>query len=267
MREGKIFRSLLWPASTPQCASLILPLHPSLAPSTQGFSDFLGQLFQPYTTPSLETPQYEVLKRTKDYQIRRYQPYLVVESPMDEQASSSAQVNPAGPGTMAFQALAGFIFGRNQRGEGRWWLVRSEQCAAGTFNRMQPCQFLPRASQCISCCCCCCCFLATGEKMQMTTPVYSDTQGKMQFVIGPSAHKVRRLRVPQAWLWCHGWQQVVGGANLPRSSWPCKLGCGLCLNGQVLIASSPMCRSASQHVFLMHCLPVLFRNRQPCQRH
>lgn len=96
-----------------------------LAPAPQGFSDFLGQLFQPYTTPSLETPEYEVLKRTKDYQIRRYQPYLVVESPMDEQAtSSSTPLNPAGPGTKAFQALAGFIFGRNQRGGKR----RGEGC-------------------------------------------------------------------------------------------------------------------------------------------
>ena len=29
------------------------------------------------------------------------------------------------------------------------------------------------------------------QKMEMTTPVFTDTRGSMQFVIGPKAHKVR----------------------------------------------------------------------------
>lgn len=33
-------------------------------------------------TPDLETPQYTVLRVTKDYEIRRYEPFVVAEAPM-----------------------------------------------------------------------------------------------------------------------------------------------------------------------------------------
>jgi hypothetical protein len=32
--------------------------------------------------PDLETPQYTVLRVTKDYEIRRYEPFVVAEAPM-----------------------------------------------------------------------------------------------------------------------------------------------------------------------------------------
>jgi len=33
-------------------------------------------------TPDLETPQYTVLKVTRDYEVRSYQPFVVAEAPM-----------------------------------------------------------------------------------------------------------------------------------------------------------------------------------------
>jgi len=40
------------------------------------------QVLDVQLTPELETPDYAVLKATKDYKIRRYKPYLVAEVPM-----------------------------------------------------------------------------------------------------------------------------------------------------------------------------------------
>lgn len=67
----------------------------------------------------------------------RYEPFLVAETVM-EQASQGAPVSAVGSGRSAFNALAGYIFGKNER----------------------------------------------EERMKMTTPVFSDSQGRMQFVIG-----------------------------------------------------------------------------------
>lgn len=88
-------------------------------------------------TPSLETPAYTILKRTAGYQIRRYEPFLVAQAPLDvaaaiarnaggstaastsgaavtdgaaasiSAASGRPQFDPAGPGMNAFNALAG----------------------------------------------------------------------------------------------------------------------------------------------------------------
>jgi hypothetical protein len=98
----------------------------------------------------METPAYTLLKRTRDYEVRRYAPFLVAECAMGDgpatgatsTTGSSEQVNPAGSGTAAFRQLAAYIFGSGN---------------------------------------------AEARVMKMTTPVYSDTSGRMQFVIGPSA--------------------------------------------------------------------------------
>lgn len=57
-------------------------------------------------TPDLETPQYTVLLRTADYEIRQYKPFLVAETPMSKSSGVSA-----GEG---FNELAGYIFGGNK---------------------------------------------------------------------------------------------------------------------------------------------------------
>ncbi len=91
-------------------------------------------------------------RRTAKYQVRRYEPFLVAEAPLDDAPTSSStssdntrSVDPAGAGRKAFGALAAYIFGKGN---------------------------------------------AAGEAMKMTTPVFSTTDGRMQFVIGQSAHKV-----------------------------------------------------------------------------
>jgi hypothetical protein len=103
-------------------------------------------------------------RRAAGYQVRRYQPFLVVEAPLDWSSSSSGSdsssdssgssssnsgssgrsVNPASAGVQAFRALVGYISGSN----------------------------------------------AASKKFAMTTPVLTSSSGKMQFMIDPSAAKV-----------------------------------------------------------------------------
>ncbi|KAG2497077.1 hypothetical protein HYH03_005072 [Edaphochlamys debaryana] len=117
--------------------------------SVEGFVDFFKQLLSFYTTPKIETPEYTILRRALDYEVRRYEPYVVAETAMDAAGqlnrevlkAGQVQVNPAGPGQRAFGSLAKYIFGDN----------------------------------------------AARTKMAMTTPVFSDTAGSMRFVIGQSA--------------------------------------------------------------------------------
>ncbi|GLC36581.1 hypothetical protein PLESTF_001275600 [Pleodorina starrii] len=139
--SGKIFRHIdTWDSITNQDFF-----------SVEGFLDFFKQLLSFHTTPALETPEYVVLRRARDYEVRQYEPYIVAETVMDAAAalnrevlrSGQVAVNPAGPGNKAFNSLARYIFGDN-RGAAR---------------------------------------------MAMTTPVLSDTTGTMRFVIGPSAVK------------------------------------------------------------------------------
>jgi hypothetical protein len=58
--------------------------------------------------------------------VRQYKPYIVAETIMDAvgrlnpttlQQNKQLEVNPAGPGMKAFNSLAGYIFGGNQRRE------------------------------------------------------------------------------------------------------------------------------------------------------
>ena len=59
------------------------------------------------TTPDLEQPRYTVLRKAAEYEIRKYEGYMVAETGMP------AGSNPAaGDG---FNDLAGYIFGGNDR--------------------------------------------------------------------------------------------------------------------------------------------------------
>ncbi|EFJ10142.1 hypothetical protein SELMODRAFT_229405 [Selaginella moellendorffii] len=73
--------------------------------SFEAVMDVLKQM-RPFKTPGLETPKYTALKRTKYYEIRKYDAFLVVETTTDGLASSSG-----------FNSVAGYIFGKNQREE------------------------------------------------------------------------------------------------------------------------------------------------------
>ncbi|KAK9824687.1 hypothetical protein WJX72_012392 [[Myrmecia] bisecta] len=75
--------------------------------SVEGVAHVVQQLTSLQTTPSLDTPPYTVLKKTREYEIRKYKPYLVAETDM-----------PSGSGPAAgdgFNTLAGYIFGGNDK--------------------------------------------------------------------------------------------------------------------------------------------------------
>lgn len=76
--------------------------------SMEGLRDLVKQASNLQQTPELETPKYTTLKRLADYEVRRYESYLVCET-----GTSSKDVT-TGDG---FNTLAGFIFGGNEREE------------------------------------------------------------------------------------------------------------------------------------------------------
>ena len=54
-----------------------------------------------------EEPRYDVVRSTADYEIRRYEPYIVAETNVSGEFG--------GAGSEAFGILAGYIFGKNRR--------------------------------------------------------------------------------------------------------------------------------------------------------
>ncbi|TQD83680.1 hypothetical protein C1H46_030755 [Malus baccata] len=61
-----------------------------------------------YKTPDLETPKYDILKRTANYEVRKYAPYVVVEGSVDKLSGS------AGFGDVPGEA---YIFEKNSKME------------------------------------------------------------------------------------------------------------------------------------------------------
>lgn len=73
--------------------------------SLEGLIDLLKQL-RYYKTPDLGTPKYKLLKRTNAYEIREYEPFVVVETAGDRLT-----------GSKGFKDVAGYIFGDNSNAE------------------------------------------------------------------------------------------------------------------------------------------------------
>ena len=73
----------------------------------EGVAHVIKQLTDLQQTPNLDSPQYIVLKKTKEYEVRQYSPYLVAETSMP------TGTRPAGGD--GFNNLAGYIFGDNSR--------------------------------------------------------------------------------------------------------------------------------------------------------
>uniref|UniRef100_A0A7C9DBW1 SOUL heme-binding protein n=1 Tax=Opuntia streptacantha TaxID=393608 RepID=A0A7C9DBW1_OPUST len=73
--------------------------------SLEGLWDVIRQL-RIYKTPDLETPKYVILKRTADYEVRSYVPFIVVETQGDMLSGSAG-----------FNTIAGYIFGKNSKEE------------------------------------------------------------------------------------------------------------------------------------------------------
>ena len=81
--------------------------HELLHLQLEGIAHVIRQLTSLQTTPDLESPQYIVLYKVKEYEIRQYSPYLVAETNM------SSGGRPAGGD--GFNDLAGYIFGGNNK--------------------------------------------------------------------------------------------------------------------------------------------------------
>ncbi|KAK1265168.1 hypothetical protein QJS04_geneDACA021360 [Acorus gramineus] len=73
--------------------------------SWEGVMEVVKQL-RYYKTPDLETPKYQILKKTADYEVRKYAPYIVVETKGDKLSGSAG-----------FNDVAGYIFGKNSSTE------------------------------------------------------------------------------------------------------------------------------------------------------
>ncbi|CAK9154445.1 unnamed protein product [Ilex paraguariensis] len=73
--------------------------------SLEGLLDVIKQL-RIYETPDLETPKYQLLKRTGKYEVRKYKPFIVVEADGDKLAGSTG-----------FNGVTGYIFGKNSTAE------------------------------------------------------------------------------------------------------------------------------------------------------
>ncbi|KAF8406988.1 hypothetical protein HHK36_006109 [Tetracentron sinense] len=69
--------------------------------SLEGLWDVVQQL-RIYKTPELESPKYQILKRTANYEVRKYSPFVVVETKGDKLSGSTG-----------FNDVAGYIFGKN----------------------------------------------------------------------------------------------------------------------------------------------------------
>ncbi|XP_061352561.1 uncharacterized protein LOC133297431 [Gastrolobium bilobum] len=73
--------------------------------SFEGLWDVIEQL-RIYKTPELESPKYQILKRTANYEIRQYNPFIVVETNGNKLSGSTG-----------FNDIAGYIFGKNSTTE------------------------------------------------------------------------------------------------------------------------------------------------------
>lgn len=73
--------------------------------SLEAFIHMLSQVFDLKRTPwGLSTPQYEVLVKRARYEVRRYAPFCVAQSPLVFEGQAEKR---------AFGSLAGYIFGKN----------------------------------------------------------------------------------------------------------------------------------------------------------
>lgn len=69
--------------------------------SLEGLMEVIKQL-RYYKTPDLESPKYDILKKTATYEVRKYAPFIVVETNGNKLSGSTG-----------FNDVAGYIFGKN----------------------------------------------------------------------------------------------------------------------------------------------------------
>ena len=170
-------------SSTSPCAQL------------EGLSFVFRSLGNLQLTPDLDTPSYTVLKRTAEYEIRRYEPYIVAEVQMPSGAGPAA-----GDG---FNELARYIFGGNDRrvmlkgtqgsasraqdfaaclGSSEYKDFASAEVVEG-----QPSANKPNTISNLRAC--------RQQQMKMTSPVFS-TAGQRQTIATDQAPRVARMQFP-----------------------------------------------------------------------
>ena len=92
--------------------------------SPEGVAEVLKQIFDFTQTPELDTPGYVVLKKQRDYEVRRYEPYLVASTGpgvnVEEMKTSAPTKMDGEVAGQAFNSLAGYIFARRTRRGRRW---------------------------------------------------------------------------------------------------------------------------------------------------
>lgn len=76
-----------------------------------------------------EEPQYDVLRSTDDYEIRRYSPYVVAETDVEGTFRAA--------GGKAFNILAAYIFGKNSASKKMAMTVPVESRPVGNTSRME----------------------------------------------------------------------------------------------------------------------------------
>jgi hypothetical protein len=83
--------------------------------SPQGVVEVLRQIFDVTKQPDLETPEYLVLRRYAEYEIRRYEPFLVAETRTStEERLGAGGMTGLPSGGNPFGTLAGYLFGGNE---------------------------------------------------------------------------------------------------------------------------------------------------------
>eukprot|EP00884_Botryococcus_braunii_P022101 jgi/Botrbrau1/8575/Bobra.0359s0038.1 len=127
--------------------------------SLEAFGHVLSQLSDVKRTPDLETPSYVVLKKTKHYEIREYKEYLVAET----------DVNLEG-GRGLIPAAKDYKEGAPPVAEERLAFRRLAGYIFGANERK--------------------------EKIKMTTPVFTNSRGQMQFVMGSQYQSPSQLPRP-----------------------------------------------------------------------
>ncbi|KAK9804334.1 hypothetical protein WJX72_007791 [[Myrmecia] bisecta] len=85
--------------------------------SLEAFAHVLSQMGNIKRAPPLEAPQHVVLRKRKEYEIRRYEPYVTIQTQIAGTSSTGDEMNPKGAGRKAFARVVPYFMGKNSRAE------------------------------------------------------------------------------------------------------------------------------------------------------
>ncbi|KAL0027314.1 hypothetical protein WJX77_012126 [Trebouxia sp. C0004] len=124
--------------------------------SLEAVRHLLGQLLTFSQAPKLDTPSYTVLKKPSGYEVREYSDFVVAETQMEQASSAGRQAateQPQKPSSSNSNSSS-----NSSSGQGKSAFMTLAGYIFGKNERQ--------------------------EKMAMTTPVFSDSSGRMQFFMG-----------------------------------------------------------------------------------